>query len=97
MDIELSELVRLFRAAEGEKTLPRTEVTEYVMHHLLEPMRRDETVLFETLDFSRFTTEDIRNLQDFLQEEDDMRGRLSSLNRVFCSARPASTPVRAFC
>lgn len=97
MNIDLTELVKLFRETAEEKTLHRTEVTEYVMRHILEPMRRDETVLFENLDFSRFAIEDISNLQDFLQEEVFTRDRLRDLNKVFCSASPASSPVRAFC
>ena len=97
MKIALELLVSELKAAEEEKTFEPTPVSEYVVKHILEPMLRDEIVLFAELDFSKFSGEDINAMGESVARNGQMWAYLVKLNRVFCEAPPVSVPTRAFC
>ena len=97
MKVDFEALISNFRDAKEGTTFKRARVSDYVMSHILEPLQRDDALLYKNLDFTRFNADDLQNLMSYLEDDMRMAEKLADLNRVFCRAEPASVGRRAFC
>lgn len=97
MEIDLSALAAALTETDEGATFEPYPVSEYVMRHIYEPLRRDEPVLFAELDFTAFDAEDLAELRSAAESWDSETAALTKLNKVFCDAEPISAAVGGFC
>ena len=96
MEVEINRLTEKLREAE-EDPFEAGAVSDYVLEHFFEPLRREERLFFKDLDFSLFSQEDIGDLYNYIDRRDAYHSSLCHLNAIFCTAAPASVKARAFC
>lgn len=95
--LDLSRLVELLRATEEQETFSPPPISDYILQHIVEPLLRDETVLFSQLDFTAFSEEDLDMLESYCYARGETEHQLSGINSVFCQAPPVSLGSRTFC
>ncbi|MBQ9719975.1 MAG: hypothetical protein IJV64_04690 [Oscillospiraceae bacterium] len=96
MEVKIKTLAEELREAE-EDPFEAGAVSDYVMEHIFEPLRRGERLFFKDVDFSRFSQEDIGDLYNYIDRRDAYYSSLCNLNAIFCRATPVSVKARAFC
>ena len=97
MHIEASGLVAALKEAPEAQVLPRQMVSDYMVEHIYIPLRRGMPLLFEELDFDAFDEDDVRALENWLSQLDELTHKLDTLAEIFHAAGPVSRPGRAFC
>lgn len=96
MKVDLKRLSEQLTSAE-ESTISLPEITPYVREHIYKPLLESDTLLLTSLDFSRFSLDDIVDLRDRLEEKHQAKERLKDINGIFCRADSVSNRERAFC
>ena len=97
MKIDLNWLTESLNAAKEGKSHAPLESCDYVKEHIYQPLLRGEQVLFSELDFDAFCTEDLWELDRWIEETENIHYRLCRLNLKFCEAVPVSLAKRAYC
>ena len=97
MDLDLREFVTAIRQTEVKSDIDLPVVSDYVMKHIYEPLRRDEKVRFAELDFEAFSEEDIHELNELMEAYSHIEHRLIQLSRRFCETETSTVQHRAFC
>ena len=97
MHIEASGLVAALKEAPEAQVLPHHMLSDYMVEHIYIPLRRGMPLLFEELDFDAFDEDDVRALENWLSQLDELTYNLDSLVKIFHAADPVSRPGRAFC
>ena len=96
MKVDLKRLSEQLTSAE-ESAISLPEITPYVREHIYKPLLESDTLLLTSLDFSRFSLDDIVDLRDWLEEKHQAKERLKDINGIFCRADPVSVRMRSFC
>lgn len=74
------------------------DISDYLVRHYLMPFLHGGEPCVRDLDFSKFTTEDVRDLEIFLNSVSETGGKLIRMMRVLSDTPPLSlVGQRAFC
>lgn len=97
MDIDLKKLTGNLWCAKAEKTVPDDQVNPYLLNVLLRRLQSGEDVTYGEVDFSRFAADDLRTLDGYLKQHENMGFRLSRLIGNVDNAAPYCCALSAFC
>ena len=97
MDLDLKHFASIIQQTDVESDIDFPLVSDYVIKHIYEPLRRDEKVRFAELDFEAFSEEDIHELNELMEAYSHIEHRLIQLSRRFCETETSTVQHRAFC
>lgn len=97
MDLDLKHFASIIQQTESKSDIDLPVVSDYVMKHIYEPLRRDEPVRFSALDFEAFGEADLQELNELMEAYSHMEHRLIQLSRRFCETETSTVRHRAFC
>ena len=97
MDLDLKHFASIIQQTEPKSDVDLPIVSDYVMKHIYEPLRRDEKVRFAELDFDAFGEEDLHALNELMEAYSHMEQQLIQLSRKFCETEISAVRHRAFC
>lgn len=100
--VDAQKLVRLFADAPACNPIEAVpfsgEVNEYLFEHYLAPFLDSESPpTVGSLDFSAFTLEDARELEEYLQKAGTLSEKLIQIHTILNKAHPKAGARRAFC
>lgn len=95
--MDIKGLCKRLAQAEEEESVSAQGCSEYLLHQILRPLARGESILLKNVDFSRFDTEDVRILEGYY-ESLEMQGRkLKEVVGAIANVSPAACKGRRFC
>ena len=97
MDLDLKHFASIIQQADAKSDIDFPMVSDYVMKHIYEPLRRGETVRFADLDFNAFGEEDLHELNELMEAYEQLEHRLIQISRHFCETASRAVRCRAFC
>ena len=97
MDLDLKHFASIIRQTDVESDIDFPLVSDYVMKHIYEPLRRDEKVRFADLDFNAFGEEELHDLNELMEAYEHLEHRLIQISRKFCETASTTVRNRAFC
>lgn len=97
MELDLKMLTQKLLGAQATPPADLPVVSDYVMCHIYEPLRRGDRVPFTTLDFGAFDEDDLHALRAYMECYESQTCRLVYLSKIFCELPPCATSARSFC
>ena len=97
MDLDLKHFASIIQQTETKSEIDFPIVSDYVMKHIYEPLRRGEKIRFADLDFHAFGEEDLRELNELMEAYEHLEHRLIQISRHFCETASRAVRYRAFC
>lgn len=97
MKIDLSILVKNLNALPHTPAPKPKKVSQYVLTHILEPLKAGVHVSFAELDFEAFTEDDLDSLCQVLSEAEARQDGLVRLRSTFCASEPKAAARQKFC
>lgn len=97
MELDLKHFAESIWQTEVKSDIDLPVVSDYVMQHIFEPLRRGETVRFKNLDFDAFGEEDLQELNELMEAYSHLEHTLVQISRKFCETASCTVSHRAFC
>lgn len=97
MELDLKMLAQKLREAQAAPPADLPVVSDYVIRHIYEPLRRGERVRFTALDFGAFDENDLHTLRAYMECCESQTYRLVHLSKIFCQMPPCAASARSFC
>lgn len=97
MELDLKHFAESIWQTEIKSDIDLPVVSDYVMQHIYEPLRRGETVRFKDLDFDAFGEEDLQELNELMEAYSHLEHTLVQISKKFCETASCTVHHRAFC
>lgn len=97
MELDLKHFTTTIWQTEVKSDIDLPVVSDYVMQHIFEPLRRGETVRFKDLDFDAFGEEDLQELNELMEAYSHVEHTLVQTSKKFCETASCTASHRAFC
>lgn len=97
MELDLKHFAESIWQTEVKSDIDLPVVSDYVMQHIYEPLRRGETVRFEDLNFDAFGEDDLQELNELMEAYSHLEHTLVQISKKFCETESCTVPHRAFC
>jgi len=97
MNIKLDRFCLLLNEAEEERGTDDSEVSPYLLKHLLYPYLAGEDILLNDLNYDAFTLSDMDILFEYISEMETACNKVHRKADILWKSTPAARPSRAFC
>ena len=97
MELDLKYFAENIWQTEVKSDIDLPVVSDYVMQHIFESLRRGETVRFKDLDFDAFGEDDLQELNELMEAYSHLEHTLVQISKKFCETTSCTVHHRAFC
>ena len=97
MKMDLKGLCSLLAKANEEESVSTEDGNAYLLHQVLRPLMREETVLLKDIDFSQFDYEDIHWLSSYYHSLEMQGRKLMQMVGAVSNMEPVACKARRFC
>ena len=97
MELDLKHFAESIWQTEIKSDIDLPVVSDYVMQHIYEPLRRGEIVRFKDLDFDAFGEENLQELNELMEAYSHLEHTLVQISKKFCKTASYTVHHRAFC
>lgn len=97
MNIKLDRFCLLLKGAEEEKNVDQSEISPYLLEHLLYPFLLGKDVRLNDLDYNAFSLSDLDDLFHHVSDMETACNKIQNKTQRLFKSDPAVRPTRAFC